>query len=138
MIFNTTINDDEITEQINGLVGRKFSFWERIKLNGIGSRRMIIDSTHPSLTPYLNASHYLTYANAELRPKGILIHISKKLQVFTWAIPYYQLSFYKTEQTSIHAQGKFIHFREAYNINKSFFDKMLDLKAKALSATSHE
>jgi len=40
------------------------------------------------------------------------------------------LVIYKTNGSSIHAQGKFIHFKNniTFKENKSFFDKLLSLK----------
>ncbi len=79
---------------------------------------------------YLNTVSDVNYANIELRPIGILILINKGLKNYTWVIPYYQLVIYKTNGSSIHAQGRFIHFRnnKTFKENKSFFDKLLDLK----------
>ena len=65
-----------------------------------------------------------------MRPKGILIHINKGLKTFSWIIPFYHLVIYKTNGSSIHAQGKFIHFKNNLNFreNKSFFKKLLNAK----------
>ena len=79
---------------------------------------------------YMNKVADLNYANIELRPGGILIRINKGLRNFTWAIPYYHLVIYKTNGASIHAQGKYVHFRanRTFKENKAFFSKMLDEK----------
>ena len=81
---------------------------------------------------YLNKIEDVNYANIELRPIGILIRINKALKTFTWVIPYYQLVIYKTNGSSIHAQGRFIHFRNniTFKDNKAFFDKLLNEKVK--------
>ena len=72
------------------------------------------------------------YANIELRKKGVLILINKGLKNFTWAIPFYQLVFYKTDFTSIHAQGRFIRFEKSrtYKENKRFFQILMHEKLK--------
>ena len=115
---------------INDLVGKPYSLMQRIKMKGIGSKRMIVDEVSPNMTGYMNSVSDLNYANIELRPGGILIRITKGLRNFTWAIPFYHLVIYKTNGASIHAQGRYIHFRpnRTFKENKSFFSKMLDLK----------
>lgn len=130
MLFNTSYTDKEITKQINNLVGKPFSFIKAIKLKGIGSKRMIIDEVSPNLHTIVNLVNDINYGSIELRSKGILIHIGKGLQRFAWVIPYYKLVIYKTNGASIHADGKFIHFREnkTFKENKQFFKKLLDQK----------
>jgi hypothetical protein len=130
MILETTYTDKSNEQLINDLVGKPFAFLEAFKMKGIGSKRMIIEDASPNFKPYLNHISDVNYANLELRPKGLLIRINKGLQNFTWAIPFYHLVIYKTNGTSIHAQGKFVHFRnnKTFNENKAFFDKLLHLK----------
>ena len=115
---------------IDEFVGKPYSFWEALKRGGIGSKRMIVDQLSPNLNYISNLTSDINYANIELRKKGILIHITKGLKNFTWAIPFYQLVFYKTNFTSIHAQGKFIHFKNSkpFNETKSFFRNAMQYK----------
>lgn len=130
MVFETTYSNPEITKSIDQIVGKPYSFFQALKLKGIGSKRMIIDDVSPNLSQYLNTVSDINYANIELRPLGILILINKGLQNFTWTIPYYHLVIFKTNGASIHAQGRFIHFRNnrTFKENKSFFKKLMDKK----------
>ena len=130
MILDTTYTSEENKRLINDKLGKAFSLIKSIKLKGIGSKRMIIEDVSPNMQCYINKVADINYANIELRPKGILIHINKGLQTFSWIIPFYQLVIYKTNGSSIHAQGKFIHFKnnKTFKENKSFFDKLLDQK----------
>ena len=132
MILNTTHFNKEHKQLILDVVGKPFSFLEAIKMKGIGSKRMIIEDVSPNLKSLMNTISDVNYANIELRKNGILLFINKGLQNFTWTIPYYQLVIYKTNGASIHAQGRFIHFRnnKMFKENKRFFDKMLDEKIK--------
>lgn len=132
MVLDSTYNNKEEKEILRDLVGRSFTLIESIKMKGIGSKRMIINDVSPNLQSYMNTVSDANYANIELRKNGILIFINKGLKNFTWAIPYYQLVIYKTNGASIHAQGKYIHFRnnKTFKENKSFFEKMLDEKIK--------
>ncbi len=132
MILETTYTIKEHKELINDLVGKRFSFFQAIKIKGIGSKRMIIDDASMNMKQYTNDIADTTYANIELRPIGILIRINKGLRNFTWVIPFYQLVIYKTDGISIHAQGRYVHFKNSITLreNKNFFKKMLNAKLK--------
>ncbi|QNK78136.1 hypothetical protein H7F37_03365 [Winogradskyella sp. PAMC22761] len=130
MILNTTHYNAEHKTIISDLIGRPFSLVQKLRLRGIGSKRMIIDNVSPNMMSLMNKVSDTNYANIELRPKGILIMVNKGLKKFTWIIPFYQLVIYKTNGSSIHAQGRFIHFRNniTFKENKTFFNKLMDLK----------
>jgi len=132
LLLNTTHNNKDNNKLIDNLVGKPFSFLQIIKLKGIGSKRMIVDDVSPNMASILNTVSDTNYGNIELRPKGILIHITKGLKNFTWAIPYYKLVVYKTKGSSIHSNGKFIHFRnnKTFRENKKFFNKLMNEKVK--------
>ncbi|WP_417199771.1 hypothetical protein [Bizionia sp.] len=130
MILNSTYHDKEHKEVISDLIGKPYSFFEALKLKGIGSKRMIINEVSPNLQAYLNRVSDVNYANIEMRSGGIIIYINKGLKNFSWIIPYYQLVLYKTNGASIHAQGKFINFENnnMFKENKAFFKRLLDAK----------
>lgn len=130
MILNSTYNDKDHKEMITDLIGKPYSFFEAIRLGGIGSKRMMINDVSPNLQSYLNYVDDINYANIELRAGGILIYINKGLKNFTWVIPFYHLVLYKTNGASIHAQGKFINFKNnvTFRENKGFFKRLMDMK----------
>ncbi|WP_417197402.1 hypothetical protein [Bizionia sp.] len=130
MILNSTYHDKEHKEVISDLIGKPYSFFEALKLKGIGSKRMITNEVSPNLQSYLNRVSDVNYANIEMRSGGIIIYINKGLKNFSWIIPYYQLVLYKTNGASIHAQGKFINFENnnMFKENKAFFKRLLDAK----------
>ena len=130
MVLEITYNNKEHTEIINDTVGKPFPFIQIIKLKGIGSKRMMIENVSLNLKHCMNTVADINYANIELRPGGVLLLINKGLQNFTWVIPYYQLVIYKTNGSSIHAQGRFVNFKnnQLLKENKSFFRKMMSLK----------
>jgi hypothetical protein len=130
LILNSTHPNRDHKQIINDLIGKPYSFFESFKMGGIGSKRMIIENVSPNMQQYLNTVADINYANIEMRPNGILIYINKGLKNFTWILPYYQLVIYKTNGTSIHGQGKFIHFRNNKNFkeNKVFLDKLQSAK----------
>lgn len=132
MILNTTHLNKEHKSTIDDLVGSEFSLVQKLKLKGVGSKRMIIDDVSPNMKSMMNIISDINYGNIELRPQGVLIMINQGLINFTWVIPFYQLVIYKTNGSSIHAQGRFVHFRnnKTFKENKKFFDKLLDAKVK--------
>lgn len=132
MILNTTHHQPEHKKIISDIIGNPYSLVQKLKLGGVGSKRMIIEDVSPNMKSMMNLVSDINYANIEMRPGGILIFINKGLKNFTWIIPYYQLVIYKTNGSSIHAQGRFIHFRNSktFRENKKFFDNLLDQKVK--------
>ncbi|WP_417859197.1 hypothetical protein [Xanthomarina gelatinilytica] len=128
MILNTTYTERDQEERIDNLVGKKFGFIETLKLKGIGSKRMIINKASNKIESLLNKSQDINYVNIELRPKGVLLRIHATLKTYAWVIPYYQLVVFKSLNTSIHAQGQFIQFKQDNRLrdNKGFFQKMMD------------
>lgn len=132
MILNSTYTQKEHKHIIADLIGKPYSFFEALKMGGVGSKRMIIEQVSPNMEQYLNVVSDINYANIEMRPNGILIYINKGLKNYTWVIPYYQLVLYKTNDTSIHAQGKFIRFSntKTFKENATFFKKLMNAKIK--------
>lgn len=130
MILNTTYTNKDNDATIDNLVGSPYGFLKKLRMKGIGSGRMIIDKVSPKLERALLNGPDINYANIELRPKGILVRITRRLDNFTWIIPYYQLYTYMTNGLSIHGQGEFLHFRNDRFLknNKEFIRKMLNLK----------
>lgn len=130
MVLDTTNYNKDHKSLIDEFVGKPYSFWEALKRGGVGSKRMIVDKLSPNLGYIANSISDINYANIELRKRGVLIHITKGLRNFTWAIPFYHLVFYKTNFTSIHAQGKYIHFKNSktFKENKTFFKNLMQEK----------
>ncbi|MFK7952755.1 MAG: hypothetical protein AB8B73_07885 [Ekhidna sp.] len=127
MIFDTSYTDKRTIRQINTAVGIPFGFKERWKLGGIGSKRMVIEDISEEYKKYLNADHYVSNANIELRPKGILIHFRHKLQAYTWVMSYTHLSIEQTDKLTLTSDGKFIRFKDALETNGKFIEKMVRL-----------
>jgi len=132
MILDSTHPNKKHKQIIEDLIGKPFSFFEAFKRKGIGSKRMIVTEVSPNMQQYINQIHDITYANIEMRTSGIVLYINKGLKNFTWIIPYYQLVLYRTNGASIHAQGKYVQFKESktFRENKAFFTKLLEEKVK--------
>lgn len=135
MLYNTSYINKEYTRESIQTLGKAFSFFEKVKMGGIGSGRLIITELSPNLKPKNLQTIAINYANIELRPKGIILHFTNRLDRYSWIIPYYRLITYSTHTFSIHSSGKFIKFEKNKNYvdNKKFIDKMIDLKNSFLN-----
>lgn len=140
MVFDTTYNNEDFNEHSILLVGKSFSFLERIKQGGIGSSRLIIESISPNLDLGKLKFSETDFGNIELRPKGIIVHYTRKLERFSWIIPYYRLVIYNSQFFSIHANGNFIQFskNKNYIANKKFIDKMIGIKNDYLNLSYYD
>lgn len=130
MIFDTTHTNKTTETTINDLLGASYTFFEAIKMKGIGSKRMVVADVSLGFKNIMNTVSDINYGNIEIRKKGILVHINKGLKNYSWAIPFYQLYTYKTDGFSIHAQGNFVRFanNKLLKENKKFIEKLVDLK----------
>jgi len=108
--YSQRFSDD--TAAINKLVGKPFSFAERIKMGGIGSPRFIIGKASLNLEEKFTSFDSINNGSIELRPSGVIIHFKNNLVHYIWAIPYYKLTLYSNEFESFHADGEFISFRK--------------------------
>ncbi|MFD1316554.1 hypothetical protein [Namhaeicola litoreus] len=136
MVLNTTHTNKDNDELLNDMLGKPFSLWRAFKMGGIGSGRMVVQKVSPNLNHVLNFTSSLNYGSIELRPKGIILHITKGLYNYSWAIPYYQLVIYKTDSLSIHAQGRFVQFQNNRLLkeNKTFLQKLRNTKRLYLNS----
>ena len=134
MVFNTSYTNKAYSKKSIEVVGKGFSFLEKIKMRGVGSSRFTIKELSTKLQPKNAQTIDHNFANIELRPKGIIIHFTNRLDRYSWIIPYYRLVIYHTQTFSIHANGHFIKFNKNKNYlaNKKFIHEMTDSKNKFL------
>ena len=130
MIFNSTYTDKEKELEVNEMVGSRFGFISSIRLNGVGSKRLIIEEVSPNFKNIIKQKNDIIYSNIEIRKDGILVYIAEGLKRFTWVIPYYKLVVYKIPNFSIHCDGNFIRFSNDLNKKENirFFKKIIDHK----------
>lgn len=140
MLFNSSYANKDYQKESNQMVGKAFSFFEKLKMGGVGSSRLVIDTLSPKLKPKNIETFGINYANVELRPKGVIIHFTNKLDRYSWIIPYYRLVLYSTKTFSIHSNGNVMQFRKNknYEDNKKFIHKMADLKNAFLNLSYYD
>lgn len=122
MLFDTSYHDKRIERQINDLAGKPFSLRERLKLRGIGSKRMVIQEISAAYQKYMNPDHYQSKANLELRPYGLIIHFRHKLQSYSWVMPYSQVEIKNEDHLFLGSNEKFIQFKD--KLEAGFLDKI--------------
>ena len=108
MIFNSTYTDKEKELEVEKLIGKKYGLISSIRLNGVGSKRLIVQETSQNLKKIIIQKSDLIYSNIEIRSGGVIVFIAEGLNRYSWVIPYYKLVIYKTPNYSIHSDGNFI------------------------------
>ena len=131
MILDSTVLSKKQKQEMDQLVGSSFSIWDSLRLKGIGSSKLNIESYSEKFKPFLEQNNSLNYCNIELRPKGIIVHINKRASRLSWVIPYYCLSLFSSEHLGIHSTGHFLKIKhdDLYNKSVSFIQKVMTCKA---------
>jgi hypothetical protein len=132
-LYNISFKDKERDELIDAEMGIPYSLIAKIKLGGIGSRRMIIEDMSVNMSHLKSKVEDLQYGSIELRPQGIIVHVNLGLDVFAWTIPFYRLSIYNGDFFTIHGNGDYLQFNKekSWLENKVFIKKMLRLKLES-------
>ena len=132
MIYNSTYRDDELENECEKIVGKKYNIIDTILLNGIGSKRLIVKKYSKNFIEIIEKKIDLIYSNIELRKKGIIVYIATGQKRYSWVIPYYKLVLFKTPNYTIHCDEDFITFSKEINYkeNINFFRKLIDQKIK--------
>jgi hypothetical protein len=130
MLLNVSYNRPKIKNQIDDSVGKAFSLAERIKMGGIGSGKLIINSTSQQIHNLLVLDSYQNVCSLEIRPQGVLLTFRSILETYTLVIPYYKLHIYKgeSEQYSIYMDSYFVKVQAKQKRVHKFLRKVLDHK----------
>lgn len=134
MIIDNTVPTTDLIRKIDKIVGKSFSFLARYRMGGVGSHRMYVKAYSQGFEKLLQRNSNSLYGNIELRPDGIIIHISQRNHRFSWILPYYQLSVFQSEGFTLHGNGEFVRFHtDAYfDKNKVFFERMFKARERVL------
>ena len=134
-LYNITYKNKETEKEINAEMGKPFGLIEKLKLGGIGSRRMIIENFSEDIKNLSLKVSGIQYANIELRPNGIIVHINQGIYTHAWTIPYFRLSVFNGDFFTIHGGGSHIQFNKekSWKENKEFLQKIVKLKSEFVS-----
>ena len=135
-LHNITYKNKETEKEINAEMGKPFGLIEKLRLGGIGSRRMIIENFSEDLKNLALKVSGIQYANIELRPNGIIVHINQGIYTHAWTIPYFRLSIFNGDFFTIHGGGSHIQFNKekSWKENKDFLQKIVKLKSEFVPA----
>jgi len=115
------------TKDINDLIGKPYSLFERISLGGTGSPRMIISEASSEIAELLNRNVDTNYANIALRRNGIVFGFQVQQKAWGWIIPYRKLTLFKSAGSlRIHADGLKISLVPSFGelIDQAFIRKL--------------
>jgi hypothetical protein len=128
MLLNISYNDEEVKRKIEKTVGKPFSLQKRWEIGGIGSPKLLIDSSSLDISNLLILDQNIDQCNIELRPKGIIVRFRSLLEIYGLIIPYYKLKIYKGKANiySIYRDNYFIKVISDNNSVRKFFKKIAD------------
>ena len=131
MLKNISYNNPKIIDEINNYVGKPYTILKRLKIGGIGSSKLIINSADSIIENLLNLYNNLNYCNVEIRPKGIIIHFKSLLETYGLIVPFYKLKIFKgrANEYSIYIDNFFIKVNASEQNEHDFFKKILRLRA---------
>ena len=99
MLRNISYNDHKLKEEISKMIGKPFSFFERIKMNGIGSSNLRVLGCNSEIENLLNLDNNDNRCNIEIRKKGIIVRFRALLETYALIIPFYKLKLFKGESS---------------------------------------
>ena len=137
MIKNLSYNSKKNKILLLELVGRPFSFIDRLKLGGIGSNKLVVADASKDIVELLRLDNNVNYCNIEIRKNGLIIRFRSLLETYGFIIPYYKLIIYKGE-SNIYSLYKDTNYIKFFVDNKStslFIKKIIRLKTDYLNKT---
>jgi hypothetical protein len=131
MLLNISYNRPAVTEKINRKVGKPFTLFERVKLKGTGSPKLLITSTSIEIQNLLILDNNTNVCNVEMRINGIIVRFRSLLETYALVIPYFKLNLYKgkAEEYSIYIDHHFIKVKADKPGIHKFFKKIIDYKS---------
>ncbi|MAU64336.1 MAG: hypothetical protein CMC38_08385 [Flavobacteriaceae bacterium] len=127
MLRNVSYKNSKIKDEINTAVGFPFSFFERIKMNGIGSKNLRIKSCSEEIKSILNLDNNDNKCNIEIRRQGIIVFFRSLLETYGLIIPFYKLKIFKGESNvySIYSDKHLIKVFVKNKDDHKFFKKII-------------
>ncbi|MBU1369244.1 MAG: hypothetical protein KJ578_11285 [Bacteroidetes bacterium] len=133
ILKNISYNDKALKREVEKLVGPAFSWYERFKMNGIGSPKFKLIRANAAIEALLAVDNRRWQCHIELRPGGIILAFRSRLETYGWIVPYRNLSIFKNEgYLSLYSSQYFVKVvweSQSIAANK-FLMKLLKLKSK--------
>ena len=131
MLKNISYNNSKIFDQINDYVGKPYTIFQRIRIGGIGSSKLIINKADSKISNLLNLDNNINKCNIEIRPKGIIIRFRSLLETYGLIVPFYKLKLFKgkANEYSIYNDNYFIKIEVNKKNEHDFFKKITKMES---------
>jgi hypothetical protein len=133
VLFDLTYNSRDVNRQIDAAIGRPWGIFSKKRWQGIGSERLVVSNATGKVEQLFGGRFTQNFANIELRPRGVLIRVRYRLEVYGIVIPFAKLTLFKNNpgEVNIHFDGDKITLRnyQGRAVNQHFISKLLAEKA---------
>jgi hypothetical protein len=132
MLKNISYNNLNVIDEINKLVGKPYSFLEKIKRGGVGSKKLLITKADKLIENLLLLDQNINNCNIEIRSSGIIIYFRSLLETYGLIIPYYKLVIFKVSENeyTLNVDSKFVKIKIKSKKDYTFIRKIMEEKAK--------
>jgi hypothetical protein len=132
MLKNISYNNLNVIDEINKLVGKPYSFLEKIKRGGVGSKKLLITKADKVIENLLLLDQNINNCNIEIRSNGIIIYFRSLLETYGLIIPYYKLVIFKVSENeyTLNVDSKFVKIKIKSEKDYTFIRKIMEEKAK--------
>ncbi len=137
MLKNLSYNCKKTKDLLIDSVGKPLTLFERLKIGGNGSDKLIITDASNDIIELLKLDNNINQCNIEIRSNGIILRFRALLETYGLVIPFYKMVIYKGEKKiySIYIDNQYIKFLGDKKSIHSFIKKISRLKSEYLNKT---
>ena len=137
MLKNLSYNCKKTKDLLIDRVGKSLTLFERLKIGGNGSDKLIITDASNDIVELLKLDNNINQCNIEIRSNGIILRFRSLLETYGLVIPFYKMVIYKGEKKiySIYIDNQYIKFLADKKSIHSFIKKINRLKSEYLNKT---
>ena len=137
MLKNLSYNCKKTKDLLIDRVGKPLTLFERLKIGGNGSDKLIITDASNDIVELLKLDNNINQCNIEIRSNGIILRFRALLETYGLVIPFYKMVIYKGEKKiySIYIDNQYIKLLADKKSIHSFIKKINRLKSEYLNKT---
>ena len=137
MLKNLSYNCKKTKDLLIDRVGKPLTLFERLKIGGNGSDKLIITDASNDIIELLKLDNNINQCNIEIRSNGIILRFRSLLETYGLVIPFYKMVIYKGEKKiySIYIDNQYVKFLADKKSIHSFIKKISRLKSEYLNKT---
>tara|TARA_Y100001970_G_scaffold217561_1_gene266517 strand:- start:1035 stop:1457 length:423 start_codon:yes stop_codon:yes gene_type:complete len=137
VLKNLSYNCKKTKDLLIDRVGKPLTLFERLKIGGNGSDKLIITDASNDIVELLKLDNNINQCNIEIRSNGIIVRFRALLETYGLVIPFYKMVIYKGEKKiySIYIDNQYIKFLADKKSIHSFIKKINRLKSEYLNKT---